>query len=75
MVYTAVEVPKPSIWLLDSNNSSHMIGRKELFHSLDESDNKEMEVIGRGFVALSIQDGDTMLIHNVQYVPNLAHNI
>ncbi|XP_039137235.1 uncharacterized protein LOC120274764 [Dioscorea cayenensis subsp. rotundata] len=83
MVHTEIRSPHPSIWLLDSGCSSHMTGRKELFFKLDENqrhvvklgDNKEMQVAGKGSVAVTTQIGETKLIHNVQYVPNLAHNL
>lgn len=50
VVHTETELPKPSMWLLNSGCSNHMTGRKELFYKLDESqkhvvklgDNKEI---------------------------------
>lgn len=60
-----------------------MSGNKELFYSLDESqrqtvrlgDDNEIEVAGKGSVAIQLQDGQTKLLQNVQFVPNLAHNL
>lgn len=83
MVHTAKDTSECSIWLLDRCCSSHITERKELFYNLDESqkhvvrlgDNKEMKVAGRGTVAITTQEGETKLIHNVQYVANLAHNL
>ncbi|KAH7654917.1 RNA-directed DNA polymerase protein, partial [Dioscorea alata] len=75
--------PEPSVWLLDSGCSSHITGRKELFYKLDETqmhvvklgDNKEIQVAGKGFIGVTMKNGETKLIHNVQFVPNLAHNL
>lgn len=60
-----------------------MTRRKELFHKLDESqrhvvklgDNKKMQVARKGTVGVTMKNGETKLIHNVQFVPNLAHNL
>lgn len=38
-------------------------------------DNKEIKVKGKGVVALRTQCGEVKLLHNVQFVPNLAHNL
>lgn len=83
MVHTKIELPQPSVWLLDSGCSSHMTGKKELFQKLDETqkhvvklgDNKEIQVAGKGSIAVTTQHGETKLNHNVQFVPNLAHNL
>lgn len=83
MVHTEFGSPKSLVWLLDSGCSSHMTGKQKLFFSLDENqrhvvrlgDNKEMQVAGKGSVAVITQNGETKLIHNVQFVPNLAHNL
>ncbi|XP_039128903.1 uncharacterized protein LOC120265040 [Dioscorea cayenensis subsp. rotundata] len=37
MVHNGQEMESPSIWLLDSGTSSHITGRRELFHNLDET--------------------------------------
>lgn len=83
MVHTEIESPEPSVWLLDSGCSSHMTGRKQLFYQLDETqkhtvklgDNKEIQVAGKGSVNVITRNGETRLIHNVQFVPSLAHNL
>lgn len=36
---------------------------------------KKIEVVGTDTVALTTQDGKTKLLHNVQYIPSLAHNL
>lgn len=56
---------------------------KGLFKELDEShklkvrlrDDKEIRVEGKGTVALSTKGGQIKLLHDVQYVPGLAHNL
>lgn len=52
------------MWLLDSRCSSHMIGRRELFHQLNETvkhkirlrDNKEVEVHGISSIAVNMPE-------------------
>lgn len=71
------------MWLIESGNSSHMTGRKKLFHYLDDSivhkvrlgDDKEFEVLRKKSVAVQVQGDQRKLIHGVKYVPNLAHNL
>lgn len=71
------------VWLIDSGCSNHMTGQRNLFKDLDENqkqfvklgDNKEIKVEGRGTVALETHEGQVKLLHNVQFVPNLAHNL
>lgn len=38
-------------------------------------DGKEIFVMGEETVAISSVDGNLKLLHNVQYVPRLAHNL
>ena len=38
-------------------------------------DDKEMEVVGKGIVTVTTKDGKIKLLHDVQYVPKLAHNL
>lgn len=60
-----------------------MTCRRELFHNLDETlrhkvrlgDNKEVDVLGKGFVVNKGCGGKVKLIHVVQFVPSLAHNL
>lgn len=60
-----------------------MIGRKKLFQHLGDlvvhkvrlGDNKELEVLGKGSVAVQVQGDQRKLIHGVKYVSNLAHNL
>lgn len=71
------------IWLLDSGCSHHMTGKKSLFTQLAESlshvvklgDDNDMKVNGKGAVTITLQSGALKLIHDVYYVPQLAHNL
>lgn len=38
-------------------------------------DDKEIAVEGRGTVTISIGEGHMKLLHNMMYVPSLAHNL
>lgn len=72
-----------SVWLVDSGCSNHMSGAREMFKDLDETqkitirlgDDKEILVQGRGMVSLAAYEGRTKLLHDVQYVSGLAHNL
>uniref|UniRef100_A0A803LNQ0 GAG-pre-integrase domain-containing protein n=1 Tax=Chenopodium quinoa TaxID=63459 RepID=A0A803LNQ0_CHEQI len=54
-----------------------------LFRDLDESqksevrlgDGNQVQVKGKGTIAIKTIQGDVKLLHNVQYVPSLAHNL
>ena len=56
---------------------------KSLFKEIDESqksevrlrDNKQMQVAGKGIIAIKTKKGNVKLLSDVQYVPNLAHNL
>lgn len=60
-----------------------MTGRKILFYSLEESvnhkvklgDDMEVEVLGKGSVLVKMVGGVQKLIHDIKYVPSLAHNL
>lgn len=75
-------VENSSIWLLDSGTSNHMIVKRELFYQLDENmrqkvrlgDDKEVDVLSKGSVLMNVH-GEMKLIHGVQFVPSLAHNL
>lgn len=83
MVHDGVEVEDSSNWLLDSGSSNHMIAKRELFHQLDEimsdnvrlGDDKEVDALGKGLIAINVHRGGVILLHGVQYVPNLAYNL
>lgn len=70
-------------WLIDSGCSNHMAGNKKLFQHLEEASNqtirlgdgKSLLVHGIGSVVLYSNNGKKNTLTNVQYVPNLAHNL
>lgn len=82
MVYNGEVSDNSSIWLLDSGTSNHMTVKKKLFYHLDKSvkhkvrvcDDKEVEVLGKGFVAIHVHGG-VKLINRAQFVLSLAHNL
>lgn len=60
-----------------------MTGRRELFHNLDETlrhkvilgKNKEVDVLGKGSIAINVGGGVIKLIYGVQFVLSWAHNL
>lgn len=60
-----------------------MTGRKEFSHMFDASaqqamklgDSKEVNLEGKGSAVSTFQDGAMKSMHNVYYVPKLAHNL
>ncbi|XP_021893053.1 uncharacterized protein LOC110811010 [Carica papaya] len=80
MAYQDGTKASSGIWFLDSGCSNHMTGIKSLFKELDESckvkvrlgDDEQMQVEGKGTVALSNGHGNTKLLHNVYFVPALS---
>ncbi|XP_024962791.1 uncharacterized protein LOC112502978 [Cynara cardunculus var. scolymus] len=71
-----------NLWYLESGCSNHMIGNRELFLNLEESekkdvkigDDKKLSVHGSGDIAIKINDKDKK-ISNVFFVPGLKHNL
>ncbi|KAL1211506.1 Retrovirus-related Pol polyprotein from transposon TNT 1-94 [Cardamine amara subsp. amara] len=82
MAYKSHDVSK-TVWYLDSGCSNHMTGIKSMFREIDEShklkvklgDDKEVQVEGRGVVAVQNGDGNIKLIYDVYYIPDLAQNL
>ncbi|XP_010267663.1 PREDICTED: uncharacterized protein LOC104604813 [Nelumbo nucifera] len=81
--HSPIDNASNGVWLLDSGCSNHMSRTKSLFKELDESqksevrlgDNKQMQVEGKCTIAIKTSQGNVKLLHDVQYVPNLAHNL
>ncbi|CAH9081524.1 unnamed protein product [Cuscuta europaea] len=71
------------VWYVDSGCSNHMTSSKCIFMDLDDSkrstvrlgDGKHLTVEGLGTISLQTEQGKTKLLHNVQYVPELTHNL
>ncbi|KAH0680943.1 hypothetical protein KY284_022028 [Solanum tuberosum] len=71
------------VWFMDSGCSNHKCGTRSFFKDLDKSlksevrlgDNKPVKVEGNGTIAIKTNQGNVKLLHDVQYVPNLAHNL
>ena len=61
------------VWFVDNRCSNHMTGKMSLFKELDESqkkrvtlgDDKEIQVEGKGTVAITTSQGKTKLLHDV----------
>lgn len=83
MAHSYISPSSNDVWFLDSGCSNHMSGTRSLFKELDESqigdvrlgDNKQMQVAGKGIIAIKTVQGDIKLLYDVQFVPNLAHNL
>ncbi|XP_010277694.1 PREDICTED: uncharacterized protein LOC104612075 [Nelumbo nucifera] len=81
--HSPIDNASNGVWFLDSGCSSHMSGTKSLFKELDKSqksevrlgDNKQMQVEGKCTIAIKTSQGNVKLLHDVQYIPNLAHNL
>ncbi|XP_039118035.1 uncharacterized protein LOC120253897 [Dioscorea cayenensis subsp. rotundata] len=76
-------VEASSVWLIDSGCSNHMSGIREHFHDLDENvqqvarlgDGKTIKVEGVGTVEFQTNNGKIKYLKEVQFVPQLAHNL
>lgn len=72
-----------AVWLVNSGCSNHMTSMRSLFNDLDETykekvhlgDNKDLAVEGKGTVSFHTNGGKVKLLHDVQFVPTLAHNL
>ncbi|XP_039118267.1 uncharacterized protein LOC120254186 [Dioscorea cayenensis subsp. rotundata] len=71
------------VWLINSGCSNHMSGIREHFHDLDENiqqvvrlgDGKTIKVEGVGTVKFQTNNGKIKYLKEVQFVPQLAHNL
>ncbi|KAJ0467977.1 putative RNA-directed DNA polymerase [Helianthus annuus] len=72
-----------SVWFVDSGCSNHMTGHKKLFKNLDEKkkvevkmgNGKGIQVKGKGVVKLSMGNGQSKILHDVQFAPELGYNL
>ena len=72
-----------NLWFIDSGCSNHMSNSRSLFETLDVSkksevrlgDNKTVQVDGKGTIAICSSTGKKKLLHDVFFVPSLAHNL
>ena len=71
------------MWYLDTGASSHMTGKKEFFHNIDDnmkgrvrfSDGSTIPYEGKGNISITLKNGEILLIQNVLYLPDLKTNI
>ncbi|KAL4354891.1 hypothetical protein GQ457_06G009200 [Hibiscus cannabinus] len=71
------------VWFVDSGCSNHMTSVRSMFKDLDESykikvtlgDNKQVQVEGKGIVAVKVRSGKIKFIYNVNFVHGLAFNL
>ena len=71
------------LWFLDTCASSHMIGKKSLFHLIDENqkgivkfgDGSTIPYEGKGNISVTFQTNEVMIIMNILYLPDLKTNI
>jgi hypothetical protein len=70
-------------WYLDSGCSNHMTGNKIQFVKLDESvkgkvnfgNDKEVDIMGKGTLAIKVNNGGVMYVQDTLFVPGLRHNL
>ncbi|GKD29574.1 retrovirus-related pol polyprotein from transposon TNT 1-94 [Tanacetum coccineum] len=70
-------------WFIDSGCSSHMCMPRSLFVDLDTSeksivrlgDDKQVQVEGKGTIVIDTTTGKKKVLHDVLFVPKLAHNL
>ena len=83
MAYHENTLTSNNIWFLDSGCSSHMTGARSSFKELDESvklkvalgDGKQVQVEGKGTVAIKNGHGNINLLYDVYFIPNLSQNL
>ncbi|KAI3721795.1 hypothetical protein L2E82_32813 [Cichorium intybus] len=82
MTMTPTKESYREIWYLDSACSNHMTGDRSKFKELDESfrshvrlgDDNQLKIEGKGTAEISVGN-NKKLIKEVQFAPNLAHNL
>ncbi|KAL4318116.1 hypothetical protein GQ457_18G020990 [Hibiscus cannabinus] len=83
MAWVDSKANNQQVWFLDSGCSHHMTGNKSLLSELDESykktvrlgDSKQLQVEGKGTVAMQNNHGKINHLYNVLYVSNLSQNL
>ncbi|KAL4353097.1 hypothetical protein GQ457_06G014620 [Hibiscus cannabinus] len=83
MAYQENAASHSNIWFLDSGCSNHMTGVKSMFNEIDETfkqkvtlgDNKQIQVEGKGNVAVKSSFGNVKLLYDVYYIPSLSQNL
>ncbi|KAE8734772.1 hypothetical protein F3Y22_tig00000715pilonHSYRG00163 [Hibiscus syriacus] len=83
MTYQENTTSHSNIWFLGSGCSNHMTGVKSLFNEIDETfkqkvtlgDNKQIQVEGKGNVAVKSSSGNVKLLYDVYYIPSLSQNL
>ena len=68
---------------LDTGASSHMTGKKEFFHNIDDNmkgrvrfgDGSTIPYKGKGDISVTLKNGEILLIRNILYLPDLKTNI
>ncbi|KAM0029839.1 putative RNA-directed DNA polymerase [Helianthus debilis subsp. tardiflorus] len=80
---TSKDEGSSSVWFIDSGCSNHMTGHKGIFKSLDDKkkidvkmgNGKGIQVEGKGVVKLNMGNGQSKVLHDVQYAPELGYNL
>ncbi|KAL4317940.1 hypothetical protein GQ457_18G004620 [Hibiscus cannabinus] len=83
MAYQENAASHSNIWFLDSGCSNHMTGVKSMFNEIDETfkqkvtlgDNKQIQVEGKGNVAVKSSSGNVKLLYDVYYIHSLSQNL
>jgi hypothetical protein len=74
---------QPTLFVLDSGSTSHMVADKQLFANLDEREEgmintscgvNTLQIKGKGTISLKFRD-ITFQLHNVLYVPKITINL
>ena len=71
------------VWFVDSGCSNHMCNDQSMFEELDTNqksevrlgDNKKVQVDGKSTIAICTSNGKKKVLHDVLFVPSLAHNL
>ncbi|KAL8143062.1 hypothetical protein V2J09_016094 [Rumex salicifolius] len=83
LVYKDKGGEEQNTWYLDTGDSNHMCGRRDMFVEIDESikgsvdfgDDSKIYVKGKGGILFRAKDGSYQVISNVYFVPNMTSNI